>query len=173
MCVCEIECLLCTFSPSLVPDSREVAVLRMMNSNTYLSLYLSLARPLPVGCDIVWYIFSQYDRPFRCYVMEYLLIKCWRACNLPRPFPYLGSVHRVFDLLRFLYLYSFLLHVFSYNITPPQFRSSYLSVSTYFHLNVLITTSSSVFLSHSLTISVSLLSFSNLCLPQLLLFLIY
>ena len=42
-------------------------------------------------------------------------------------------------------LISFLfLHVFSYNITPPQFRSSYLSMSTYFH--VLITTSSSVFL---------------------------
>ena len=41
--------------------------------------------------------------------------------------------------------YSGLLRVFSYNITPPQFRSSYLSVSTHFH--VLITTSSSVFLS--------------------------
>ena len=34
----------------------------------------------------------------------------------------------------FFYLYLFLLHVFSYNITPPQFRSSYLLVSTHFHL---------------------------------------
>ena len=47
-------------------------------------------------------------------------------------------------VLCFFYL-NFLLHVISYNITPPQFRSSYLSVSTHFHL--LITTSSSVFLS--------------------------
>ena len=31
-------------------------------------------------------------------------------------------------------LYSFLLHVFSNNITPSQFWSSYLSVSTHFHL---------------------------------------
>ena len=29
---------------------------------------------------------------------------------------------------------AFLLHVVSYNITPPQFRSSYLLVSTHFHL---------------------------------------
>ena len=56
---------------------------------------------------------------------------------------YLGSAHHVFKC--FFSLYSFLLHVFSYNITPPQFRSSYRSVSTHFH--VLITTSSSVFLS--------------------------
>ena len=42
-------------------------------------------------------------------------------------------------VLCFFYLYSFLLHVFSYNITTPQFRSFYLSVSTHFH--VLITTS--------------------------------
>ena len=33
-------------------------------------------------------------------------------------------------VLSFFYLYSFLLHVFSYNITPPQFWSSYL----HFHL---------------------------------------
>ena len=44
-----------------------------------------------------------------------------------------------------VFLLSFILHVFSYNITPPQHQSSYLSVSTHFH--VLITTSSSVFLS--------------------------
>ena len=37
-------------------------------------------------------------------------------------------------ILCFFYLYMFLLHVFSYNITPPQFRSSYLSLSTHFHL---------------------------------------
>ena len=36
-------------------------------------------------------------------------------------------------VLCIFYLYSFLLHVFSYNITPPQFRSSYLLVSTHFH----------------------------------------
>ena len=42
-------------------------------------------------------------------------------------------------------VYAFLLRIFSYNITPPQFWSSYLSVSTHFH--VLITTSSAVFLS--------------------------
>ena len=47
-------------------------------------------------------------------------------------------------VLCFFYLYSFLLHVFSYNITPPLIQSSYLSVSTHFY--VLITTSS-VFLS--------------------------
>ena len=34
----------------------------------------------------------------------------------------------------FSYLYSFLLHVISYNLTPPHFRSSYVAVSTYFHL---------------------------------------
>ena len=48
-------------------------------------------------------------------------------------------------VLCFFYLYYFLLHVFSYNITPPQFRSSNLSVST--HCRLPITTSSSVFLS--------------------------
>ena len=37
-------------------------------------------------------------------------------------------------VLCFFYLYSFLLYVFSYNITLPQFRSTYLSVSTHFHL---------------------------------------
>ena len=31
-------------------------------------------------------------------------------------------------------LYSFRLHVFSYNITPPQLRSSYRSVPTHLHL---------------------------------------
>ena len=37
-------------------------------------------------------------------------------------------------VLCFFYPYSFLLHVFSYNITPPQFRSSYLPMSTNVHL---------------------------------------
>ena len=94
---------------------------------------------------------------------------------LLRPFPYLGSAHRIFTprspVLCF-YVYSILsfVHVFSYNITPPQFRSSYLSVSTHFH--VLITSSSSAFLStcHNHA-SVSLLLFSHLCLPHLPLFL--
>ena len=45
----------------------------------------------------------------------------------------------------FFYLHSFIRHVISHNVTPPEFRSSYLSVSTHFH--VLITTSSSVVLS--------------------------
>ena len=49
----------------------------------------------------------------------------------------LGSAHPVFNLhvLRSCATsISFLLHVFSYNITPLQFRSSYLSVSTLFHI---------------------------------------
>ena len=57
-------------------------------------------------------------------------------------------------VLCFFYLYSCLSFVSFYNITPPQFQSSYLSVST--HVHVLITTSSSVFLSTwPITISVS------------------
>ena len=39
-----------------------------------------------------------------------------------------------YPVMCFFYLYSFLLDVFSYKITPPQFRSSHLSVSTHFHL---------------------------------------
>ena len=46
-------------------------------------------------------------------------------------------------VLCFFHLYSFLLDVFSYNITPPQFRSSYLLVSTHFHF--LITTPCPIF----------------------------
>ena len=66
------------------------------------------------------------------------------------PFPYFGSAYLVLiihlsPVLCFFYLYSFLLLVFSYNITPHQSRSSSLSVSIHFH--VLITTSSLVFLS--------------------------
>ena len=53
-----------------------------------------------------------------------------------------------FSVLCFFYLYSCLLHVFSYNITPPQFWPSYLSVSIHFSIfHILITTSSLVFLS--------------------------
>ena len=37
-------------------------------------------------------------------------------------------------VLCFFSLYSFLLHVVSYNISPPQFRSSSLLVSTHFHV---------------------------------------
>ena len=47
-------------------------------------------------------------------------------------------------VLCFFYLYLFRLHACSYNITPPPFRCSYLSVST---TSVLINISSSVFLS--------------------------
>ena len=46
----------------------------------------------------------------------------------------------------FFYLYSFLIHVFYYNTSPPQFRSSYLSVSTRFHLPCSHYRISSVFL---------------------------
>ena len=49
------------------------------------------------------------------------------------------------SVLCFFYLYLILLHVFSCNITPHQFRSSYLSMSTDLHF--LIAKSSSVFLS--------------------------
>ena len=55
-----------------------------------------------------------------------------------------------------------ILHVFSYNITPPQFRSSYLSVYNHFHDPIII----HIFQSsspHGLTI----LLFSHLCLPHL------
>ena len=37
-------------------------------------------------------------------------------------------------VLCIFYLYSCLLHFFSYNISPPEFRSYYISVSTHFHL---------------------------------------
>ena len=70
-------------------------------------------------------------------------------------------------ILCFFYLYSFLLHVFSYNITPPQLWSSYLSMSTRFHL--LITTPSSVFLS-TLTNHLSLATLKCKCQIPLLLF---
>ena len=65
-----------------------------------------------------------------------------------------------------LSLYSCLLHVFLYNICSPQFLYSYLLVYTHFHL--LITSSSSVFLSTCPSL-VSLLS--HLYLPHQLLLL--
>ena len=40
-----------------------------------------------------------------------------------------------FPCLVLLLFYSFLLRVFSDNITSPQFQSSYLSMSTHFHLS--------------------------------------
>ena len=55
-----------------------------------------------------------------------------------------GPYNVIFSSLVLLSL-SFLLPVCSYNIAPPQFRSSCLSESVHFHL--LITTSSSIFLS--------------------------
>ena len=73
-------------------------------------------------------------------------------------------------VLSFFYLYLFLLLSFSYNITPPQFRSPYLSVSTTSMFSILHLLQS--FSPHGLTISVSVLLFSHLCLPhQPLLFL--
>ena len=55
------------------------------------------------------------------------------SCLLLRLFPYSCLAHRVF------------IRVYSYNIAPPQFWSSYVSVSSPFHVH--ITSSSSVFLS--------------------------
>ena len=64
-------------------------------------------------------------------------------------FPYFGSSHEfsfsMFSGVVLLLSVPLSLSCVFSNITPPQFRSSYLSVSTDFH--VLITTSSSVFLS--------------------------
>ena len=65
----------------------------------------------------------------------------WCFCELVflllfRPSPYFESVYRVFILhvLRyiscFFSLYLFIIHVLSYNIASPQFRSTYISVST-------------------------------------------
>ena len=77
---------------------------------------------------------------------------------LLRPFPYLGSAHRVFNLHVLPSCASSILLL----IAPPQFRSSYLLVSTHFH--VVITTSSSVFLS---TWPNHLSLASLICLPHL------
>ena len=68
-----------------------------------------------------------------------------------------------FSGIRFFYLCSFILHVFSYNITPPQFRSSlYFGVhphpSSMFALLRLL----QCFSPHGLTISVSLLFICSL-----------
>ena len=59
-------------------------------------------------------------------------------------FSIFGVAHRIFNphVLRYcassiFICFSFKYSVFSYNITPPQFGSSYLSVST--HIHVLIT----------------------------------
>ena len=78
---------------------------------------------------------------------SYFLSFCIQSSSLA--FSLFGVVTSSFHsprspVLCFLFLYLFLLHVFSYNTTPPQFRSSYLSVSTDFHVTS-ITTSSSVF----------------------------
>ena len=62
---------------------------------------------------------------FILHVVQYLLSGVG-ASRLHSPH---GSVFKCFFSLS-----SFLLHVFSYNITPPHFRSSYLSLSTHFHL---------------------------------------
>ena len=61
--------------------------------------------------------------------------------------PYLGSAHRVFNLRVLRSCASSLCtpRVFLFNLSPPQFSFSSLSVSTDFY--VIITTSSSVFLS--------------------------
>ena len=85
---------------------------------------------------------------------------------LLRPFPYLGSMHQVVNL-HFLRscassILLLLLHVFSYNITPPQFLSSCLSVPTHFHLPC---SHCYIFFSLSLHMASQL---SHLCLPHLL-----
>ena len=66
-----------------------------------------------------------------------------RLLLLP-PFPNLGPAHRVFNL-HVLWSCACFSFMSSCSVTPPQFRPPYLSASTHFH--VLITTSSSVFLS--------------------------
>ena len=70
-------------------------------------------------------------------------------------------------VLCFFHIYLFLIHVFFYNITPPQFGSSFcgqpLPSSTFSLLQLLYS-----FSPHGLTVSVSLRLFSHLCLPLLL-----
>ena len=75
---------------------------------------------------------------YRCKINNQKLSPFYQICLL-QPFPLFGVGPSSFQyprspVLCFFYLYLFLLHVFSYNITPTQFRSSYLSVSTHFHL---------------------------------------
>ena len=76
----------------------------------------------------------------------------WCSCGFIPPSSFslymvgASSFHSPHSLvLCFFSLYPFLLQVFSYNVAPHQFWSSYVSVSTHFHLP--ITASSSVFLS--------------------------
>ena len=57
----------------------------------------------------------------------FMQIACysWGTSSLLRLFPSLGSTHQVFILhilCSFLSLYSCLLHILLYNITPPQFQ---------------------------------------------------
>ena len=103
-------------------------------------------------------------------------LNCSFKCNHPllfQPFPYLGSAHPVFILL--VLRYSCLLKVFLHNISPPQFWSLYLSVSSHFH--VLITTFPPVSLStHHNLLSLASLNFSDYMFAtpaQLLLFLLF
>ena len=67
----------------------------------------------------------------------------WSDGILLRPFPYLGSAHLVFNLHVLRSCACSIFTCFSFmSFLITSFRSSYLSVSTHFH--VLITTSSSV-----------------------------
>ena len=67
----------------------------------------------------------------------------------------------------FFDLYLVLLLVLSYNITPPPFRSSYIALSTYFHLPCSHYYLLHPFSPHDLTIPVLLILFPHLCLPHL------
>ena len=66
-------------------------------------------------------------------------------------------------------LYSSLIRASSYNITPSQFQSSYLSVSTTSMFSLLLHLLR-FFSPHALTISISLLLVSHVCLPHLPIF---
>ena len=77
---------------------------------------------------------------------------CRTQSSSPLAFSLLGSAHQVFDLHVLRSCASSLCTPVSFTsfcitIAPPQFWSSYLSMSTHVHLLITITTSSSVFLS--------------------------
>ena len=81
------------------------------------------------------FITSLYKVIFVYFYFFGLFPICCRCIN------YFHSKHSPV-LCFFFSLYSCLLHVFSYNFAPPQFRASYLSVPTLSIFPVLITSSS-------------------------------
>ena len=120
---------------------------------------------LPLIIAAVLDLIEAHSRMFCDSVLTHLLL-------LPRPFPYLSRRIEfsitTFSGLVLIYRYSFRMRVFSsFLIISLHNLASYLSVSTQF--NVIITIYLPHYFSpHGLTISVSLLLFSHLCLPHLL-----